>query len=185
MDRRSIYYTGGGAAGLPGEIPMGRMESLDTGAEESTKEYLSFRLGDEEYGIDIAAVREIRAYEKPMRIPNSPDYYCGVINLRGQIMPIIDLRIQLGLAGATYDALTVVIILKVAGRPFGIVVDGVSDVVALTSRDIRPAPEFGTQIGAGAILGLATVQERMLILMDIERLLTSRGVSVEAYAEAA
>ncbi len=167
---------------------MGIMERLDTGIIEGADEYLSFRLGDEEYGIDIRSVREIRAYEKPTRIPNSADYYCGVIDLRGQIVPIIDLRIQLGLAGlaeVTYDALTVVIILKLNGRHFGVVVDAVSDVVALTAADIRPAPEFSTQVGAGAILGLATVQERMLILMDIESLLASQGVTVEAYAEAA
>jgi purine-binding chemotaxis protein CheW len=165
---------------------MGMMEILDGGKNGDVKEFLSFRLGEEEYGIDILAVREIRAYEKPTRIANTPAFIRGVINLRGVIVPIVDLRIKFGLATAQYNSLTVVIILKVSNRVVGIVVDSVSDVLPLRQDEIRPAPEFNSNIQASFIRGLATVQERMLILMDIEGLMASRDMSlVEPVAELA
>lgn len=157
---------------------MATMDHLDLAKAEEVKEYLSFRLGDEEYGIDILAVREIRAYEKPTRIANTPDFICGVINLRGVIVPIVDLRIKFGLAKLQYDSLTVVIILKVSDRVVGIVVDSVSDVLPLKDQDIRPAPEFNSRIQSSFIRGLATVQERLLILMDIEGLMTSSEMAL-------
>jgi len=142
-------------------------------ANAAKKEFLSFRLGAEEYGIDILAVREIRAYEKPTRIANAPEFIRGVINLRGVIVPIVDLRIKFGMADPAYNALTVVIILNVGGRVLGVVVDAVSDVVALAHEEIRPAPEFSSTVDATFLRGLATLEERLLILMDIEALMSS------------
>ncbi|MBI3714970.1 MAG: chemotaxis protein CheW [Betaproteobacteria bacterium] len=165
---------------------MGMMEIIDNGKSGNVQEFLSFQLGDEEYGIDILAVREIRAYEKPTRIANAPEFIRGVINLRGVIVPIVDLRIQFGNPQPRYDALSVVIILHVDGRPIGVVVDGVSDVVPLTAAEIRPAPEFHSASATRFISGLATVQGRMLIMMDIEKLLAKEAIrALEGYAQAA
>lgn len=161
---------------------MGMMEMFDGSKTGEVKEFLSFQLGEEEYGIDILAVREIRAYEKPTRIANTPDFIRGVINLRGVIVPIVDLRIKFGLATPLYNSLTVVIILKVANRVVGIVVDSVSDVLPLKNEEIRPAPEFNSRIRASFIRGLATVQDRMLILMDIEGLMSSDEMALMAPA---
>jgi purine-binding chemotaxis protein CheW len=150
------------------------------------QEFLSFRLGAEEYAIDIFAVREIRGYEKPTRIANAPDFIRGVVNLRGVIVPIIDLRIKFGLADPTYDALTVVIILNIAERVLGIIVDGVSDVIALAGEEIRPAPSFSAAVDAGFIRGLASVEGRLIVLMDIEAMVSSPDMAlVDAPAVAA
>ena len=141
------------------------------------REVLSFKLGSEEYGIDILKVQEIRGYEQPTRIANSPAFIKGVVNLRGVIVPIVDMRVRFGLADVKYDAFTVVIILNVAHRTVGIVVDSVSDVLELDPSGVRPAPEFNGSIDATYITGLGSVKtgdtERMLILMDIEQLMTS------------
>ncbi len=141
------------------------------------REYLSFKLGAEEYGIDILRVQEIRGYEQPTSIANSPVFIKGVVNLRGVIVPIVDMRIRFGLEDVKYDSFTVVIILNVAGRTVGMVVDSVSDVLELPPADIKPAPEFNGSIDAAYITGLGTAKhgdaERMLILMDIEGLMKS------------
>ena len=137
-----------------------------------TNEFLTFRLGSEEYGIEILKVQEIRGYDSITHIANSPDYIKGVINLRGIIVPIIDMRIKFDLGQATYDQFTVVIILTVAGRVMGIVVDGVSDVITLTDEQMRQAPGLGSVIDTEYIMGLGTVDERMLILIDIEKLMS-------------
>jgi len=137
-----------------------------------TNEFLTFRLGSEEYGIEILKVQEIRGYDSITHIANSPDYIKGVINLRGIIVPIIDMRIKFDLGQATYDQFTVVIILTVAGRVMGIVVDGVSDVITLTDEQMRQAPGLGSVINTEYIMGLGTVDERMLILIDIEKLMS-------------
>lgn len=138
-------------------------------------EYLSFRLGAEEYGVDILKVQEIRGYEPPTRLAGAPSSIKGVVNLRGLIVPIVDLRLQLGLDQAHYDASTVVIILSVAGRVLGAVVDSVSDVVDLAPDQIRPAPEFHGAIDASYITGLGSLRagdtERLLILTDIDALI--------------
>lgn len=136
-----------------------------------TREFLSFRLGAEEYGIDILKVQEIRGYEKPTRMANAPEFVKGVINLRGIIVPIIDMRIRFALGSAEYDAFTVVIILNLGTRVVGIVVDSVSDVITLTPEEIRPAPEASIHGEANYVIGLGTPGERMLILMDIEKLI--------------
>jgi purine-binding chemotaxis protein CheW len=159
---------------------MGMMERIEVGtaaAAVPVKEFLTFKLGGEEYGIDILKVQEIRGYEAVTRIANAPAFIKGVVNLRGVIVPVVDLRVKFALGQAQYDAFTVVIILNVAGRVVGAVVDSVSDVMQLGEGQIKPAPEFNSMLDAGYIMGLGTVQsgegERLLILVDIERLMSS------------
>ncbi len=147
------------------------------------RELLTFTLGKEEYGIDILKVQEIRGYDAVTTIANAPEFIKGVINLRGIIVPIIDMRIKFHLGNVTYNQLTVVIILNVANRVVGIVVDGVSDVITLTAEQLKPAPEFSSSLDTQYITGLGTVDDRMIIVMDIERLMTSRDMDlVEAVA---
>jgi len=142
-------------------------------SSEPTQEFLTFTLGLEEYAIDILRVQEIRGYDQVTAIANSPPFIKGVINLRGAIVPIIDLRIKFNLSSVTYDQFTVVIILNVLKRIIGVVVDSVSDVIALADEAIRPPPEFGSTFNTEYLKGLATVEERMLILVDIEKLMSS------------
>lgn len=144
----------------------------------SANEFLTFRLGGEEYGMDILKVQEIRGYDAVTRIANTPAHLKGVINLRGSIVPIVDLRIRFGLGEPVYDAFTVVIILNVSGRVVGIVVDSVSDVLTLADEQIRPAPEFSASLDTQYVTGLGAVDERMLILVDIERLISSRDMGL-------
>jgi purine-binding chemotaxis protein CheW len=151
-------------------------------------EFLTFKLGAEEYGIDILKVQEIRGYEAPTRIANAPHFIKGVVNLRGVIVPIVDLRLSFNLGAAAYDEFTVVIILNVAKRVVGIVVDSVSDVLALAADQIKPAPSFNALLDAGYITGLGSVKsgdvDRMLILADIERLMSGPEMGlVEAAAQ--
>ena len=136
-------------------------------------EFLTFRLGAEEYGIDILKVQEIRSYESPTRIANAPQFIKGVVNLRGVIVPIVDLRLRLGCESAEYNALTVVIVLNVRGRVVGAVVDSVSDVLELDKDAIKPAPEMASAVDAAFITGIGSVGERMLVLIDIEALMAS------------
>jgi purine-binding chemotaxis protein CheW len=143
-----------------------------------THEYLAFRLGAEEYGIDILKVQEIRGYDQVTRIANAPEFIKGVINLRGTIVPIIDLRIKFALGNIEYNIFTVVIILNVADRVVGIVVDSVSDVISLPPEQIRPAPEFGGALETDYIVGLAQLDERMIIVTDIECLMTAADMAL-------
>ena len=136
-------------------------------------EFLTFRLGAEEYGIDILKVQEIPSYEQPTRIANAPSFIKGVVNLRGVIVPIVDLRLKLGCDSADYNSFTVVIVLTVKGRVVGAVVDSVSDVLALDAQTIKPAPEMNSAVDTSFITGIGSVAERMLILMDIEGLMAS------------
>lgn len=149
------------------------------GAAASSAEYLSFRLGAEEYGIDILRVQEIRSFEEPTRIANSPPHLKGVVNLRGVIVPVVDLRIKLGCEKIEYNSFTVVIVLNVKGRVVGAVVDSVSDVLELAQDQIRPAPEMtSSAVDTTFITGIASVGERMLILMDIEALMASADMGL-------
>jgi purine-binding chemotaxis protein CheW len=141
-------------------------------------EFLSFALGEEEYGIDIQKVQEIRGYENVTRIANAPDFIKGVINLRGIIVPILDMRIKFNLGTPRYDAFTVVIILNLRGRVTGMVVDSVSDVVTLTTEQIKPAPEMSTTMDTSYLRGLGALDERMLILVDIDKLLSSADIGL-------
>lgn len=147
-------------------------------ARAASGEYLTFTLAEEEYGIEILKVQEIRGYEAVTRIANAPPYIKGVMNLRGTIVPIADLRIKFDLGEPKYDEFTVVIILNLHGRTIGIVVDGVSDVIALTGEQIRPAPDFGALVDTRYVTGLGAVDERMLILLDIELLMTSGDLAL-------
>ncbi|MBD8524712.1 chemotaxis protein CheW [Pseudoxanthomonas sp. CAU 1598] len=136
-------------------------------------EYLTFTLDKEEYGVDILKVQEIRGYDAVTRLPSSPNWIKGVINLRGAIIPVIDMRIKFKLGEPHYDAFTVMIILNVGGRVIGMVVDAVSDVTRLTAAQKRPAPELGGGIDARFISGIGSIDQRMLILLDIERMISS------------
>lgn len=154
---------------------------IDAASEE--REFLTFRLGDEEYGVDILKVQEIRSYDTVTKLPAAPDFIKGVINLRGTIVPIVDMRLRFKMEEARYDEFTVMIMLNVNERVVGLVVDGVSDVITLNKEQIRPAPE----INAGAldtrfITGLGAVEDRLLILVDIEGLMGSEGMALTAAA---
>jgi purine-binding chemotaxis protein CheW len=148
----------------------------------AAREYLTFTLGKEEYAIDILKVQEIRGYDAVTQIANAPEFIKGVINLRGLIVPIIDMRIKFSLGNVEYNEFTVVIIMNVLGRVVGMVVDGVSDVLSLASEQVRPAPEFGSTLDTSYITGIGTVNERMLILMDIERLMGSDDMQLTSLA---
>ena len=149
-------------------------------------EFLTFRLGAEEYGIDILRVQEIRSYEQPTRIANVPPFVKGVVNLRGVIVPIIDLRLKLCCETADYNTFTVVVVLNVRGRVVGAVVDSVSDVLELSAQQIKPSPELHSSVDAGFITGIGTIKcgrgegerDRMLILMDIEGLMSSADMGL-------
>lgn len=153
-------------------LPMQTLSSAPTEAEGDGNEYLAFTLGREEYGIDILRVQEIRGYEPVTRIANSPAFIKGVVNLRGTIVPVVDMRIKFNLGEPSYDQFTVVIILNIGGRVVGMVVDSVSDVMTLSAEQIKPAPEIGTVFDTDYLIGLGTVGERMLILVDIDRLMS-------------
>ena len=144
----------------------------------SNNEFLTFTLGKEEYGIDILRVQEIRGYDAVTAIANTPPFIKGVINLRGVIVPIIDMRIKFNLGNVEYNQFTVVIILNLAQRVVGMVVDGVSDVITLTADQIKAAPEFSASLDTRYIMGLGAVDQRMIILIDIERLMSSRDMEL-------
>src|SRR5215218_7463850 len=154
------------------------MHTDTTDAAGAAQEYLTFTLGAEEYGVDILKVQEIRGYEKPTAIANAPAFIKGVVNLRGTIVPIVDMRIKFALGEAEYNQFTVVIILNVAGRIVGMVVDGVSDVIALAAEQMRAAPDFSSSFDTRYITGLGTVDDRMLILVDIENLMTGEEMAL-------
>lgn len=142
-----------------------------TGAPSS--QFLTLRLGTEEYAIDILMVQEIRSYEEPTRMVNSPGFIKGVINLRGVIVPIADLRLKLHSPTVEYNDFTVVIILNIKGTIVGAVVDSVADVVTLLPESIKPAPQFESQMDAKFIRGLVKNGERTLIVMNVEALLSN------------
>ncbi|MFZ6861273.1 chemotaxis protein CheW [Undibacterium sp. Ji67W] len=148
--------------------PSGHVE-----ADIAGHEFLAFTLGNEEYGIHILKVQEIRGYEAVTRIANAPEFLKGVINLRGIIVPVVDMRIKFNLGSPTYDQFTVVIILNIEGRIVGMVVDSVSDVTTLLPEQVRPSPEMGTTFNTEFLIGLGTLEDRMLILVDIDKLMSS------------
>lgn len=141
-------------------------------------QFLAFTLGQEEYGIDIRKVRELRGYEAVTGIANAPAHIKGVINLRGIIVPIVDMRIKFNLATPSYDQFTVVIILNLANRIMGMVVDSVSDVVTLEAGQIKAAPEMGALLATEYLIGLGTLEQRMLILLDIDKLMSGADMGL-------
>jgi purine-binding chemotaxis protein CheW len=151
----------------------------DNAVQDAASEFLTFRLAAESYGIEILKVQEIRGYETPTAIANAPAFIKGVINLRGVIVPILDLRIKFKLGQVSYDEFTVAIILNIAGRVVGVVVDAVSDVLTLSSEAIRPTPEFASAtFDTKYITGLGTVDDQMIILLDIEKLMTGADMAL-------
>jgi purine-binding chemotaxis protein CheW len=160
---------------------MGVMERFEAGQAVHAREYLTFRLDTEEYGIDILKVQEIRGYENVTRIAGAPPYVRGVINLRGVIVPIVDLRMKFKLSDAKFDDFTVAIILNLSGRTVGAVVDSVSDVLELDPSQIKDVPDFRTMLDSDYITGLGTVgtgdDARMLILLDIDKLMNGPEIA--------
>lgn len=142
------------------------------------QEILSFKLGTEHYAIDIMSVQEIRGYEPVTRIANAPEFVKGVNNLRGDIVPIVDLRIKFKVGEPVYDEFTIVIMLNINDRIVGIVVDAVSDVIALTSEQICPPPDFGVAFESQYLIGLVPVEEHMVILINIEKLISSKDMDL-------
>ena len=160
-------------------------EAIEDVAGLTEHEYLTFTLGSEEYGVDILKVQEIRGYDQVTRLPGAPDFVKGAINLRGLIVPVVDMRMKFQLSQATYDDTTVMIVLSIAGRTIGIVVDSVSDVLRLLPDQLRAVPDLGSAIDRKFLMGLGVVDERMLILLDIERLMTSAEMGLVEQAVAA
>ena len=140
-----------------------------------SSQVLTFVLGNETYGVDILRVQEIRGWTAVTKIPHAPPHVLGVLNLRGSIVPIVDLRMRFALERAEYTAITVIIVMSVVTasgrRDFGVVVDGVSDVVDVNAAEVKPAPELGERGATEYLLGLVTVAERMVVLLDIDRLI--------------
>lgn len=163
---------------------MSRSSSLQVADEtvpppaSASGEYLTFALADQQYGVDILKVQEIRGYEGVTRIPNTPEHIKGVINLRGTIVPVLDLRIKFNLGEARYDTFTVMIILNLTGRVVGAVVDSVSDVVHLMADQVRRAPPLGAGVDARYLVGVGVVEKRMILLIDIERLLGAEDLAL-------
>jgi purine-binding chemotaxis protein CheW len=165
------------------EIIMGMMEKIDFDGAAGAREYLTFRLDKEEYGIDILKVQEIRGYEAPTRVANAPNFIKGVVNLRGTIVPIVDMRLKFNCAQADYDSFTVVIILNLRSRIVGIVVDSVSDVMELPPESLKAAPDVDSVIDSGSVVGLGSLGDRMLILLDIERLMSGSDMGLMSEAD--
>lgn len=139
-------------------------------ADQDRGQYLTFSLGDEEYGIEILRVQEIKGYSAVTSIPNTPRYIKGVMNLRGTVVPVLDLRLKLGMPDAEYNRFTVVIMVTVGARVVGLVVDAVSDVFDVAAADVVPAPEMGAGVDTSFLTGMAKSEERLISLLAIDRI---------------
>lgn len=143
-------------------------------SDNDSEQYLTFVLADEEYGVEILRVQGIQGWHKATQIPNTPEYILGVVNLRGEIVPIIDLRQRFGLEQVEFGATTVVIVVKmtdqIKDRTIGIVVDGVSETYRFNNSEIQDPPEFGSSVSTEFVKGLAAVDEKMVILLNIDKL---------------
>ena len=155
---------------------MGKMENMDDLTATGAREYLTFRLDQEEYGIDILKVQEIRGYEPPTRVANAPNFIKGVVNLRGTIVPIVDMRLKFNCEKAEYNSFTVVIILNLRARSVGIVVDSVQAVLEIPTSEIEPAPSFGAKIRPDFIEGIAKVNGKFVILLNVNRVLSMEEI---------
>ena len=154
--------------------------------EEAGREYLAFSLGGEEYAVNILQVQEIRAYERVTRIANMPAFIKGVMNLRGAVVPVVDLRVRFNVGNADYGASTIVIVINIGPRTIGMVVDGVSDVVSVKASELRPAPQIAGVLTAEFLEGVAILDKRMLIIVDINGLMSSKEMGLlESSAAAA
>jgi purine-binding chemotaxis protein CheW len=167
---------------------MNTSASKSPAAEAESYQVLTFVLGSETYGVDILRVQEIRGWSAVTKIPNSAPHVLGVLNLRGSIVPVVDLRKRFSLEQAEYTAVTVIIVLSVRGesgrRDFGVVVDGVSDVVDVQASEVRPTPDLGCRAATDHIRGLVPVNERMVVLLDLDRLIGAEMVEVSTGAQA-
>jgi purine-binding chemotaxis protein CheW len=159
-------------------IDMADQAVAQAATTQKDQEFLTFILGAENYALDILTVKEIRGYESVTKIANAPPFIKGVINLRGDIVPIVDLRIKFNVGTASYDEFTIVIVLHIQNRIVGIVVDGVSDVVNLNKGQLRPPPDFGVAFDSRYLLGLATINDQMIILVDINELISSEEMGL-------
>lgn len=163
---------------------MSEALAYNDNGDDGAMEVLVFTLGSEEYAVEILKVQEIRGYSGVTRIANVPDFVKGVTNLRGNIVPVVDLRIKFEIGSAEYNEHTVVIVLNIGERVMGMVVDGVSDVLSLSPDQIKPAPDFGSSLSTEYLKGLGSIDERMLILVDIEKMMTSRELALVDEASA-
>jgi purine-binding chemotaxis protein CheW len=157
------------------------MEQLDTLSNQISfatdgSQYLTFTLGDEQYGVEILKVQEIKGYSAVTPIPNTPSYIKGVMNLRGTIVPVVDLRSKLAMAEAEYNQFTVIIVVKVGQKVMGLIVDSVSDVLNIPIADIQAPPDFGSQVDAAFMNGMAKAGDKLVVLLDIDRVLGADGV---------
>jgi len=154
-----------------------------TDLDEKTSQFLTFILGSEEYGVDILKVQEIRGWEPATTIPNTPEYVLGVVNLRGHVVPIVDLRLRFSLENADFNHNTVVVVVKVAQgsaeRTVGMVVDAISDVYIVKDSEVREAPDFGGAMGTEFIMGLTTVDEKMVVLLDVDHLVNAGVLEIK------
>jgi purine-binding chemotaxis protein CheW len=183
MEKTNMEQTIEKVAEATGMVARALTATVAPSAPTAIREFLAFKLGAEEYGIDILRVQEIRSFEPPTRMANTPAFILGVVNLRGVIVPIVDLRMKFNLKNVTYDSFTVVIVLTIGAQVVGIVVDGVSDVITLTPEQLRPVPEFTSSIGSDHLLAIGSITDRMLILLDIEKLMTSVEMGLVAETE--
>ncbi len=163
-------------------IVQGTDEKNPAGTESGGSQYLTFVLSGETYGVDILRVQEIKGWTPVTRIPNTPDYMQGVLNLRGTIVPIVDMRMRFNLERIEYTPITVIIVLSIKSesgdRVIGLVVDSVSDVINVESENIKPTPDFGDGLNTEFINGLATGGERMVMLLDVDKLLSVDEIQV-------
>jgi purine-binding chemotaxis protein CheW len=163
------------------------LQTIGTTQSIHENQYLTFILGDEEYGVDILRVQEIRGWDSVTSIPNSPHFIKGVINLRGTVVPIVDLRARFGMDPEPYNELTVVTVLRVRGegkdRIMGVVVDAVSEVYHVPEEQIKPAPDVGYVINMNYIKGIATVEDKMLVILNIDQLMSLHDLDQAAPTE--
>jgi len=150
----------------------------ETGLSADSNQFLTFSLGEEEYGVDILKVQEIKGYVPTTRIPNAPQDVVGVLNLRGTIVPIVDLRRKFGLEMTEYDQFTAIVVVVVQGRVMGMIVDSVSEVMSIPPGDIQPPPDFGASLSGNTLQGMAKVGEKLIILLDIDTVLLGDSVGM-------
>jgi purine-binding chemotaxis protein CheW len=161
------------------EAPMEQLDTLSSQISFATdgNQYLTFTLGEEEYGVEILKVQEIKGYSAVTPIPNTPPYIRGVMNLRGTIIPVMDLRAKFGLAATAYNQFTVIIVVLVGTKVVGVIVDAVSDVLNIPSTDIQAAPDFGAQVETRFISGMAKAGEKLIVLVDIEKVISDDEIA--------
>ncbi len=158
-------------------MPQLEMEVQEAGHAADLNQYLTFALGEEEYGIEILKVQEIKGYSGITPIPNTPPHIRGVMNLRGTVVPVVDLRIKFGREGRDYSKFTVIVVVKVGEKIVGLVVDAVSDVLDIPSSEIRPTPDLGGRTDTRFISGMAPTNDKLVVLLDIDRLLEDEEIA--------